>query len=72
MRIGRELRSQRNAVPELAGMDVDHSLSDLVPGTVAGDLGEHPGRLHPKPFLASMTGKVTNWLIHSLAPEAPV
>jgi hypothetical protein len=48
MRIGRERRSQRNAVPELAGMDVDHSLSDLVPGTVAGDLGEHPGRLHSK------------------------
>ncbi len=48
MGIDRERDRQRTAVAELAGMDVDHGPGDLVPGTVAGDLGQQPGRSRPK------------------------
>ena len=70
MRIGRERRGQRSAVAKLAGIDVDHSLGHLVPGTVAGGL--RTVQLRRKPFLASMSSKVINQLMHSLAPEAEV
>ena len=51
-------------------MDVDHGSGDLVRRTGANDLGEQLGRLRPKkPFLASMSGKVINQLMHNSATK---